>query len=166
MSPGKLPGLVTIDNIRTERYARNPQISRVLTDLGIVRELNEGVARIYDEMKEFFLDEPEYEENNNMILKLTLKNNIAIRKERKNGNLLKSINISDIWDELTVIEQQVLQVIFDNKEIKTSKISELINRDVRATQRVLKKLETKNLIEWVGTSKWDPKGTYRIKQIN
>lgn len=166
MSPGKLPGLVTIDNIRTERYARNPQISRVLTDLGIVRELNEGVARIYDEMKEFFLDEPEYEENNNMILKLTLKNNIAIRKERKNENLLKSINISDIWDELTVIEQQVLQVIFDNKEIKTSKISELINRDVRATQRVLKKLETKNLIEWVGTSKWDPKGTYRIKQIN
>lgn len=166
MSPGKLPGLVTIDNIRTERYARNPQISRVLTDLGVVRELNEGVARIYDEMKEFFLDEPEYEENNNMILKLTLKNNIAIRKERKNGNLLKSINISDIWDELTVIEQQVLQVIFDNKEIKTSKISEVINRDVRATQRVLKKLETKNLIEWVGTSKRDPKGTYRIKQIN
>lgn len=166
MSPGKLPGLVTIDNIRTERYARNPQISRVLTDLGIVRELNEGVARIYDEMKEFFLDEPEYEENNNMILKLTLKNNIAIRKERKNENLLKSINISDIWDELTVIEQQVLQVIFDNKEIKTSKISEVINRDVRATQRVLKKLETKNLIEWVGTSKRDPKGTYRIKQIN
>lgn len=166
MSPGKLPGLVTIDNIRTERYARNPQISRVLTDLGVVRELNEGVARIYDEMKEFFLDEPEYEENNNMILKLTLKNNIAIRKERKNENLLKSINISDIWDELTVIEQQVLQVIFDNKEIKTSKISEVINRDVRATQRVLKKLETKNFIEWVGTSKRDPKGTYRIKQIN
>lgn len=166
MSPGKLPGLVTIDNIRTERYARNPQISRVLTDLGIVRELNEGVARIYDEMKEFFLDEPEYEENNNMILKLTLKNNVAIRKERKNENLLKSINISDIWDELTIIEQQVLQVIFDNKEIKTSKISEVINRDVRATQRVLKKLETKNLIEWVGTSKRDPKGTYRIKQIN
>ena len=56
VSPGKLPSIITIDNMKNERYARNPQISRVLTELGLVIELNEGVARIYKEMSEFFLD--------------------------------------------------------------------------------------------------------------
>ena len=50
VSPGKLPSIITIDNMKNERYARNPQISRVLTELGLVKELNEGVARIYKEM--------------------------------------------------------------------------------------------------------------------
>ena len=81
-------------NIIKERYARNPQISRVLTNLGLVRELNEGVERIYTEMKEFFLEEPQYEEPNQMFVKLTLKNNVAIRKERKNENLIEWIGTS------------------------------------------------------------------------
>ena len=31
MSPGDLPGIVTINNIKEKRYARNPIISRTLT---------------------------------------------------------------------------------------------------------------------------------------
>ena len=46
-SPGKLPNIVTIDNIRETRYSQNPRISRVLTEFGWARELNEGVKRIY-----------------------------------------------------------------------------------------------------------------------
>ena len=46
-SPGKLGGFVTLDTMKTKRYSRNPQIARVLTEFGIVRELNEGVKRIY-----------------------------------------------------------------------------------------------------------------------
>lgn len=41
-SPGKLPNLVTVDNIRETRFSRNPQIARVLTEMGWVRELNKG----------------------------------------------------------------------------------------------------------------------------
>lgn len=52
--PGKLPNIVTVDNIKDTRYARNPRISRVLTDFGWVRELNEGVKRIYSDMADFF----------------------------------------------------------------------------------------------------------------
>lgn len=163
ISPGKLPGLVTIENIRNERYARNPQISRVLTDLGLVRELNEGVERIYTEMKEFFLEEPQYEEPNQMLVKLTLKNNVAVRKERKNENLLKENNIKQNWSNLNTIEQQTLQIIFDKGKIGTSEIALLIDRDRKTAQRILKKLENENLIEWIGTSIKDPKKTYRIK---
>ena len=38
-SPGKLPNIVTVDNIRLTRYSRNPRIARVLTEFGWVREL-------------------------------------------------------------------------------------------------------------------------------
>ena len=45
-SPGKLPNIVTVENIKHTRYSRNPRISRVMTEYGWVRELNEGVKRM------------------------------------------------------------------------------------------------------------------------
>ena len=68
-SPGKLGGFVTLETIKTKRYSRNPQIVRVLSKLGIVRELNEGVKRIYSEMKRFFLKDPIYSEPDNNSVK-------------------------------------------------------------------------------------------------
>ena len=42
LSPGRLPSIVTVENIQNTRFSRNPLIARVLTDFGWVRELNEG----------------------------------------------------------------------------------------------------------------------------
>ena len=53
-SPGKLPNIVTLNNMKNTRYSRNPRIARVLSELGWVKELNEGVKRIYDEMDGFY----------------------------------------------------------------------------------------------------------------
>lgn len=163
ISPGKLPSIITIDNMKNERYARNPQISRVLTELGLVKELNEGVARIYKEMKDFFLEEPEYSEPNNMLVKLVLKNNIVMRSKRKNESLLKDENIKDNWEELNVLEQKTLQYIYDKGEVSTKDISEFIDRSKRTAIRILNKLDEMNLIEWVGTSPLDPKKVFRIR---
>lgn len=49
---------MTVDNIFTTRFARNPLISRVLTEMELVREINEGVHRIFEEMKAAGLPEP------------------------------------------------------------------------------------------------------------
>ena len=81
-SPGKLPNIVTLENIKETRYSRNPKIARVLTEFGWVRELNEGVKRIYKDMEMYFLDEPEYSMPYNNVL-LILKNNIVMRRLRK-----------------------------------------------------------------------------------
>lgn len=62
LSPGKFPNIVNKNNITEVRYSRNPRIARVLTELGWVRELGEGVKRIFKEMKQYFLDEPIYDE--------------------------------------------------------------------------------------------------------
>ena len=60
-SPGRLPGLVRIDNIRDIRYSRNPHIARVLAEMtSYVRESNEGVPRMFTEMLNRGLPEPRY----------------------------------------------------------------------------------------------------------
>jgi Putative ATP-dependent DNA helicase recG C-terminal len=59
-SPGRLPGLVRVDNIRSTRFARNPRIARALSDLGYGRELGEGVNRMFEEMNRAGLPDPVY----------------------------------------------------------------------------------------------------------
>ena len=76
-SPGRLPSIVTVDNIQTIRFSRNPMIARVLSDFGWVRELNEGVKRIYTDMASFFLEPPSFSEPNGNTVLLVLRNNIA-----------------------------------------------------------------------------------------
>lgn len=44
LSPGKLPNIVTLENMRHTRWSRNPIIARTLVEFGWVRELNEGGA--------------------------------------------------------------------------------------------------------------------------
>ena len=78
LSPGKLPSIVTVRIIQHTRFSRNPLIARVLSDFGWVRELNEGVKRIYTDMESFFLEPPIFAEPNGNTVQLTLKNNIAI----------------------------------------------------------------------------------------
>lgn len=166
LSPGDLPGIVTINNIKEKRYARNPIISRTLTELGVVRKLNEGVSRIYREMSDLFLEEPIYIEDKGSSLKLVLKNNIVMRSKRKNELLLKDNNINQKWKNLNIIEQKTIQFIFDKGDVMTHQIAEYIERDRKTAQRILKKLENEGLIEWVGTSNKDPKKIYRIKKVS
>lgn len=47
-SPGKLPNIITLDNMKYTRYSRNPKIARVFSYFVYVKELNKGVKRIYN----------------------------------------------------------------------------------------------------------------------
>jgi ATP-dependent DNA helicase RecG len=61
-SPGGLPGPVTIDNIKDERFSRNPAIVQVLSDLGFIERLGYGVDRVIDLMRQQKLQAPRFEE--------------------------------------------------------------------------------------------------------
>jgi len=162
-SPGKLAGLVTLENIKTERYSRNRIIARVLTEFGVVRELNEGISRIYSEMKKYFLEEPKFEIDNVDNFILTLKNNYLTRQVREEDNLNKNTAISDDWNTLSEMEKKILKFISDKGECGTAEIAKYIERADSTTRKLLKKLSEKDLIIWIGTSEKDPKRVYRIK---
>jgi ATP-dependent DNA helicase RecG len=61
-SPGRLPGPVTIANIRDERFSRNPIIVQVLSDMGFIERLGYGVDRVIELMRQEDLRAPEFEE--------------------------------------------------------------------------------------------------------
>lgn len=163
-SPGKLPGLVTLENMKNVRYARNTKISETLLDLGLVKELNEGVARIYEEMEKFFLDEPEYSYEKGDILRLTLKNNILMRDKRISETLQKNINIKNNWSNLPIFEQNIIRFINDRGEASTMDLINYTNRSKNTVLKVLKKLEELDIIDWIGTNIYDPKKKFIIKK--
>lgn len=61
-SPGRLPGHVTLENIKDERYSRNEVIVAVLSDLGYIERLGYGIDRMIAAMAEAGLPEPVFEE--------------------------------------------------------------------------------------------------------
>jgi len=50
ISPGGLPGHITLDNIVEEHFSRNPRIVRALYYWGLIEELGLGIDRMIDEM--------------------------------------------------------------------------------------------------------------------
>jgi ATP-dependent DNA helicase RecG len=62
ISPGGLPGPVTIANIKDERFSRNPAIVQVLSDMGFIERLGYGVDRVIELMRQQRMHAPEFEE--------------------------------------------------------------------------------------------------------
>jgi ATP-dependent DNA helicase RecG len=63
-SPGRLLSTVSLDDLRARTGAhesRNPLIARVLREVGYIREMGEGIRRIYDVMRSNSLAEPLFE---------------------------------------------------------------------------------------------------------
>ncbi len=60
LSPGKLPGYVTVDNILDSRYSRNPKIVRTLNRYKNPpnKDLGEGLNTAFQKMKEWKLQNP------------------------------------------------------------------------------------------------------------
>ncbi|MBI2087303.1 MAG: putative DNA binding domain-containing protein [Deltaproteobacteria bacterium] len=62
-SPGLPPSPVTIDQLRQQKrvhFSRNPLLVRVLADLGYLREMGEGIPRMFQEMEHHGLRAPEF----------------------------------------------------------------------------------------------------------
>ncbi len=108
---GPLPAQVTVENIRTERFARNPRIARVLEDMGFVRQLNEGVSRIYKSMERSMLSIPEYKEVNGNVY-LTLRNNISQHTKTIPDTILNQIQKD--WTSLNDTQRRMFQYLFYN----------------------------------------------------
>lgn len=74
ISPGKLPGYITIKNIYDERFSRNPNLVRLLHNLPnpVNHDIGEGLNTARNEMKKAGLIDPIIEEGENTV-KVTIK---------------------------------------------------------------------------------------------
>lgn len=74
VSPGKLPGYITANNIYDERFSRNPNLVRMLHNLPnpVNHDIGEGLDTARNEMKKAGLVDPSIEETDNAV-KITIK---------------------------------------------------------------------------------------------
>ena len=160
-SPGDLPNIVTIENMRKTRYSRNPRIARILTEFGWVREMNEGVNRIYDEMESFFLKNPVYSEPEGNSVRLVLENNILTRTLRTSERLDDYIK-NTYKENLSEVELAVIVYLYNEHKINVTQAASVLNKSKSYSRGIFKKMFNKNLIEWHGSSFSDPTQYYSL----
>ncbi len=61
ISPGGLPGFMTLDNLVDEHYSRNPRLVDGLFQWGYIEALGLGIDRMIEEMVQSGLKEPDFE---------------------------------------------------------------------------------------------------------
>lgn len=121
-----------------------------MTELGWVREMNEGVKRIYSEMESAFLYEPKFSEPGYKVV-LTLENNIVSRHLRTRVSLEKQFHD---FDELTGDEQLIVHYMYNSGEIMTtSKAVELTGRSRKLIVKTMKNLQELGILNWYGANK-------------
>ena len=162
LSPGKLPNIVTLDNMLNTRYSRNPRIARVLGEFGWVKELNEGVKRIYDEMQMYFLKSPTYSEPNGNSVLLVLENSITSR-ELRTDDKISSMFDQEILGQLNEFETTIIQFLTNNKSITIKTAKNILHKGDTFSRKQLKHLEELDIIEWHGSNKSDPTQYYTLK---
>lgn len=161
LSPGKLPSIVTLENMRHTRYSRNPVIARALVEMGWVRELNEGVQRIYDEMASFFLNDPIFEEPNDTSVQLTLENSATSRVLRQ-FDTLEAVVGQDVMEGLNEYEIAAVQLVMGRGRVTTKELGERIEKGSSLCAKTLKGLALMGVLEWHGSSVHDPSQYYTL----
>jgi len=157
---GPLPAQVTVENIQSERYSRNPRIARVLSEMGYVRELNEGVPRIFSAMSDFTLEQPVYRDENDTVT-LTLKNKVTNHKETIHADTLS--NIESNWDSLSPNQRHLVSHLFDVCEAKVADLALEIGISTQATRTNLNSLIDLDIIERMSDKMRDKNALYRFK---
>ena len=124
-------------------------------EFGWVKELNEGVKRIFNEMEQFLLKMPTFEEPNGNAVKMVLENNIIQRNLRDMEQI--SVMLSeDVMSTLTPNELTVVHYMYLNETITVKTAAEVLRRSTPIARRVLKNLKEKNILVWHGLHKQDP----------
>lgn len=160
-SPGRLPSIVTVDNIQTTRFSRNPMIARVLSDFGWVRELNEGVKRIYTDMASFFLDPPVFSEPNGNTVLLVLRNNIAARSMRRMAT--QKANFGKRWEMLSSLDREIAYYVANVDKCTPRELMVFTGKSRPTIINHIKLLMEENMIEEHSASPKDPTKYYTIK---
>lgn len=142
------------------KNTRNPRIARVLTEFGWVRELNEGVKRIFSDMEEFYLDPPVYSEPEYNV-KLVLKNNIAMRTMRQSDRAASNLG-GEVWDGLDDLEKQILAYMAGRNEVTRNELSKAMKKSNATISKRLNNLIERKIII-INGNKYDPTHTYSLE---
>jgi ATP-dependent DNA helicase RecG len=160
-SPGRLPGPVRIDNIRHTRFARNPHIARVLAEMtGYVRELNEGVKRIFEEMEQYGLHPPVY-----TVTDSTVRVTLYKRSEERGSDEQSEVHLSWLRERLGERRlHSLLVTLREQEEMSSRQVAELLNVTPPTARSYLRVLEGIGMVSRRRESPRDPMAVWVVSE--
>ena len=161
-SPGILPGLVRVNNIREFHFSRNPKIVELLNEYDLVKEFGEGVDRVYRDMAAAGLPEPEYSQSEFMLY-ATLKNknwgkeNSAwsddihrlLEKGDEKGDEKKIKKEDEIKERVEV----ALKIVATDPKITVNELASAMNVTRKQAENALKRLKKDGRIHREGSAR-------------
>jgi ATP-dependent DNA helicase RecG len=142
-SPGRFPGLADLTRpFDIRRYARNPRLARVCSDLDIAHGLGEGIRRIFDAMRARGLTDPlctQTPASTQLTLLFADALPTAVRGSLPNGALC-------VLDLLRRVA----------RPLGTGQVAEALAIARPTASRHLQRLRQEGLIAWEGASPKDP----------
>jgi ATP-dependent DNA helicase RecG len=157
-SPGSLPGIVRLNNIRTVHFSRNPKIAEFLHEYRYVQEFGEGVDRLFTEMERAGLPAPEYKTVSFMVV-------ATIQNKRTNDELNDKINdklndeLNPAISGLNQTELRVYQALQTIPHASRQQLSQTIGVSTSTVDRAIRALSGKGLIIRVGAKR---KGYWQV----
>jgi len=147
-SPGRFPGLVDVTQpLSATRFARNPRIARVCSDLKFGQELGEGIRRMFEEMRAAGLNDPIYRQTSGSVVLTLLADPVDRRLEAR----------------LPEKARMIASALRNDERLSTGEVAELLRVSRPVAQRELATLKDAEVIEWVGNSPQDPRAYWRLK---
>ena len=148
-SPGRFPGLISVkDPLNVDRFARNPRIARVLSDLAWGQELGEGIRRMFEEMRRAGLADPLYQETVNVHLTL-----LTLPIDR------------DVAAKLPPGSQGIVALLRKKGPLSTGEIADYMGMARPTVLTRLHALRDAGLIVWEGKAAKDPRARWRAGVI-
>lgn len=144
-TPGKLPGIVRIDNIRHTHFSRNPKIAEYLKAYDYVKEFGEGVDRMCKELSAIGIKDPEYH-----IDAFIMKASVCARI------------LDDIEKKTTFIGQEkgkkrarkgqenILALIEENPHISITSIASKCGLSAKTVRNIINDLRNNNILIRIG----------------
>lgn len=146
-SPGRFPGVVDLtDPMHFTRFARNPRLARVCSDLDFGQELGEGIRRMYEEMRLAGLSDPMYRQTAGSVV-LTLSS-VAVD--------------AALEARLPPSARDLARTIRERERASTGELVEATGRSRPVVLRELKALRDAGIIMWVGQSDHDPRAFWTL----
>ncbi len=143
-SPGNLPGIVRLKNMRQVHFSHNPKIAAFLHEYNYVQKFREGVDRMYKEMEKAGLPAPEYKDITFM-LHAAIRNGINV-VDNVAGNHAAVIKLS-------ATEQEILEHLQNSPTLSAKELAALLHKTPRTIQHNITALKEKGLLRREGSDR-------------
>ena len=131
--------------------------------MGFVRQLNEGVSRIYQSMEKSMLSTPEYVEKNGNVY-LTLRNKISNHTKTISDVILKTVQ--ENWGTYNDTQKRILQHLFYHNQAAINELVEVTGIHEKNVRLYLNQfMDNEKILVRLSEKQRDKNAKYAFKKL-